>query len=241
MSLLLPAQPVPHSMNDGGHERHDDNPQNDQREVLLDRLNSSKEVAAPDEQQHPHDSTENVIEEEDRIRHVRNARDERNDRAEHREEAGEDDGFAAVLVIEAFGGSEILQAENFPVLFEHPPAEQSAQPVIARIAEDRCDAEEHREENRVETSARGERTGSEEQRIAGEERREDESRLAEDRGEEDDVGEESVLFDDGGQVDVQMQEEVNDVLDDGHCALLYGEDLKESKEYCSTVSSDVGV
>ena len=89
-------------------------------------------------------------------------------------------------------------------------------PVVDRVADDRRRGQAQDEPADLEGLQGGEGPRREEQGVAGQERHDDEARLDEDDHEEDGVGPEAVLLDDGAEVPVEVQGDVEDLLEEIH-------------------------
>ena len=139
--------------------------------------------------------------------HPSHSGDERRERAHDGDEAGEDDGLAAVFPVKCVRLVQMAPFENPGVwVGEEFSAEESADRVIAGVARDGRGEEDGGEQVCVHRCSGLRRDGArhEQQRVAGQERRDDQSGLAEDDGEEDGVSPQMVLLDDAEQVLVDM-------------------------------------
>ena len=89
-------------------------------------------------------------------------------------------------------------------------------PVVRRVAEDRREREEEEEHPDVQVSEGRERPGGEQEGVPGQERRHDEAGLAEDDHEQESVRPGAVIPHDVGEVPVEVQEDVDQLLQQVH-------------------------
>ena len=68
---------------------------------------------------------------------------------------------------------------------EDSRADEMTDPIVDRISEDGCGAEDDKQPERVKGFGRGERPGRKEQRVTGQERRDHQARFQEDDHKED--------------------------------------------------------
>jgi len=91
-----------------GKDRHDHDANRDEREVFLDHRDIAKHETGAHADRDPRDPACNVVEEERSRGHLRRAGDERQERADDRDKAGEDDRLAAVQLEELVGAPDML-------------------------------------------------------------------------------------------------------------------------------------
>ncbi len=92
-----------YDFDDGGHNRENDNHQDDEREIAFDDGEIAEEVAAEDKERNPEQAAYDVVGEELHISHFADASDKRCEGPDDWHEAGDDDGFCAVFFIETVG------------------------------------------------------------------------------------------------------------------------------------------
>src|SRR5581483_4307936 len=93
-------------------DREHDDDADDDVDVLVDvgdRL--PEQVAGPGQPRHPPDASEDVVEEEPAVLHPADAGDHRRERADDRDEPGEDDGLAPVALVELARADEVPPGE----------------------------------------------------------------------------------------------------------------------------------
>ena len=96
---------------------------------------------------------------------------ERGEGADDRDEAGDDDGLAAVLLEELVGVGQVLRLDQPEALgVEDRRPRKCPDPVVHRVAQDRGDDEQDEQPGRESEPCGGEGPGREEQRVAGQER-----------------------------------------------------------------------
>jgi len=101
--------------------------------VFLDRLPISEPVAAECEYAHPEGPAENVVDGELGVVHRAHAGHERGKRADDRDEAGDDDRHAAILLEESVGPIEIFLLQKAA---EGLGPDEVCDSVIDRVARD---------------------------------------------------------------------------------------------------------
>ncbi len=137
-------QSRPDRVDDARHERHEDDRDHQQLEVLLHERDVPEEVARGEEQRHPSEGAEDVEQREPRPVHPAHARHEGRERADEREEPRERDRLAAVPLEELVRLLDVLRLdEPAPLLrSDHSASELVADPVVHPVAENRRD-EQH--------------------------------------------------------------------------------------------------
>jgi hypothetical protein len=119
--------------------------------------------------------------------HRADAGHERRKGAEQWQETRNDQGLAAVLLVEGVRAvrapMRLKKRELFPVEDLRP--EIAADLVVEHVAKHRCDHQHGEQEADLHAAQRCQRTGHEQQRIAGQERRHHEAGFAEDDHEQD--------------------------------------------------------
>ena len=103
------------------------------------------------------------------VAHVRDARDERRESADHGHELGVDDGFAAVLLVERVGALQVLLLEEARIgPVEDGGTGAAAEQIAAPIAGQAGDDQQHDHDGEVQLPGARHHADGEEQRIAGE-------------------------------------------------------------------------
>ena len=159
--------------------------------------------------------------------HPAHAGHERGERAHDRHEPGEDDRLAPVPPVELLRPLQVLVLEEPLVDLEGPRPDPAADRVVHRVTEDRGDRENHEQGHEADVLRiqRRHRPGREQQRIAREKGRDHQAGLAEDDGEQHHVGPRSPGGDQGLEVLVHLQENVEKLLEGIHeQSLLRGSD-----------------
>ncbi|EHM55780.1 hypothetical protein HMPREF9080_00442 [Cardiobacterium valvarum F0432] len=134
------------------------------------------------------------------------------------DEAGDDDGFAAVFGIEGFGAVQIFAAEKARVgIGEEAVAEVFADGKVGGVSEDGSGDEQRHHQVNVHLAERGNAAGGEKQRIAGQDGGDDKAGLAEDDKEEDGVDERAVAGADLAEVTVDVQDKIKDGAECAAC------------------------
>jgi hypothetical protein len=183
-------------------------------EVVRDDRDAPEEVAPEEEAEHPEDAARDVEDGEARVRHPADACHEGRERADDRDEACQDDGLAAVPLVERLRAQEVLPVEPARRLARedlrtHPKADG----VVDRVAEHRGRAEDesHDRERQWRVRARSKGPDREEEGVTGEERRHDEPGLAEHYREEERVEPEAEVSRPLVEVAVEVEEDVDQV------------------------------
>ena len=138
--VLLFAQfsPLPHDLNDSGQQGDENNRHDQNLEVFLDERQVAKEVSGIAKQGHPEGPADHVVHHEIIVMHLAHARHERGERPDNRHEPGDDDGLAAIFLIELMRLFQMAPLEDLGVgIVEQPLPEEMADHVIAGIAENR--------------------------------------------------------------------------------------------------------
>src|SRR5688572_1480579 len=217
LGVLRRVATVPEVLEHARQDRHEDDAEDDQREVIADGGDVAEGPAGEEAHRHPEDRPDDGVRREAPVRHAADARHEGRERAHDRHEARNDDRLAAVLLVEGVRPVEVLALQEPPaLLLEDTRAHVLADGVVDGVAEDGGDREEHEEDAEIERADAGERARGEEERVAREDRRHHEARLAEDDDEEEQVRPRAVLLDHLLEVGVQVQEEVEELLDQVH-------------------------
>ena len=151
-----------------------------------------------------------VVEDELSIVHGADPGHKGDERANDGDEAGEDNGFAAMALVEPVRTIEVFLLEEANLARKGPRADVGSDPIVERIARNGGDRQEHEEDFHVHGPQPGESACGKQQRIAREEWSDHQARLAKDHGEEDQVGPSSISLDDLAQGPI----EVDDVLED---------------------------
>src|SRR6185503_6554940 len=99
--------------------RDQDDSDGNETEILFDERDGAGEVAEQTEAPDPQEPSGYVEREKARVAHAPDARDERRECAHDRHEPGEDDGLAAVHLVEALRPQEVLALQPSTVLGEH--------------------------------------------------------------------------------------------------------------------------
>ena len=135
----------------------------------------------------PDDAARHVVDGEPNIGHLTDARDERSEGADDRDESRKEDRLATVSPEEPLGPQQVLLIQQARGLArEDLRPEAVAGAVVDRVAEDRSNRQQDRYEGQVDRRVGPGREGTygEEQRVTGQERGDDEGGLAEDDEEE---------------------------------------------------------
>src|SRR5438128_798249 len=94
-SLRRPPTACKEELDHDGHERDDNDSEDDDWESLFDPGQAAEIIAAQQEQQDPNRTTRYVINGELSVGHLSNARDEGSKRADNRKKPSQEDRFAA--------------------------------------------------------------------------------------------------------------------------------------------------
>ena len=100
----------------GGDERDEDDGEDHQFEVLFHEGDVAEEVAQESEDRHPHDPAHHVIGDEFAVFHGPHPGHEGREGADDRDEAGQDNGLAAVLIVKFLGTVEVFFLEELDIL-----------------------------------------------------------------------------------------------------------------------------
>ena len=188
---MLLAQSRPDHLDAGREDRDHDDRDDHQVEVLLDDLQSREPPAREQEHEDPGHPAGHVVEGEAEVVHLADAGDERGECPDDRDEPREDDGEAAILLVEFVGAQQMLLVQEPGVLArEDVRPDVVADAVIDGVAQDRGDDQQQRGRPQVDRRAGMGRHGAdrEEERIARQDRRDHQPRLGEDDQEEHGVG-----------------------------------------------------
>jgi len=97
-ALLMPGSYRHHQCRQAGN---DDQRENDQGEIVFHPRDITEQVAGKRQRNDPEHPAGDVVGLEARMRHLCHPCNERRERAQYRQEAGDDDGFSAVTLVEA--------------------------------------------------------------------------------------------------------------------------------------------
>jgi hypothetical protein len=122
-----------------------------------------------------------------------------------RHEAREDDGLAAVALVELVRA---LQIRGIDPAAEKPQAGPAPDPIVGIVSAERSGDERGDDREKVHLPQRGQRPRDEEERIAREERRDHEAGLAEHDDEEESVHPHAVKLHELTQMDVEVNHEI---------------------------------
>jgi len=214
---------------------NDDDDRHD-AEVVLDDGDIAKEKAAPDEQRHPGDPADAIMELESPVTHAADSGNEWREGTHDRHVARQDDGLAAVAIEEFFRAPQVLDLQKAHVAAERTWPDGRADRVVGAVAENRGRRQQQPRVQRIQRAARihrRKRTHREQQRIARQERRHDQPRLGKDDQKQDCVDPGVESQDQLDQVAVEMEDEVDEVkaeVDDRlqqlHAAILDGASVR---------------
>ena len=140
------------------------------------------------------------------------SRHKRREGSDYRHKARQDNGFSAVTFIEAMGFIQIATTENLRVrITKQLLAEQSANGVVDRIADDgRDDHQQYHQVNiEIVRRQRRERARDEQQGIARQEWRHHQPGFAEQNQKQNGINPDAVLGNQFGKVHINMQDEIN--------------------------------
>ena len=198
-------------LDDHRQERHDDDAEGHQREVVLHHRHVAERVARARAHAHPQQRARHVEEHELLRRHLGRAGHKRHEGADDGDEAAGDDGHAAVLLEEGVRLGEVIAVQQpvhqagLVVGREHARAHEAPHRVVHRVAEDGRGDEQHRYHPDVERPGGRQRAGGEQQRIAGQEGRHDEARLGEDHDKQHAVHPQAVVGDERRQMHIKVE------------------------------------
>ena len=120
---------------DAGQDGDDDDGEHHQRQILAHHRQVAEEVTGQHEQPDPEQAAGEAEGQKAGIGHVSDAGHEWREGAQDRQEAGEQNGLAAVAVVEVAGTVEVLAIEQPRVgVAEHAWSEVVADPVIGVVA-----------------------------------------------------------------------------------------------------------
>ncbi len=212
---LLPAAQELHH---GGHHRDEDNGHEHDGEVVLDEGQIAEEIPAEGKQRRPQQAAKDVEADEVAVGHASHTGYEGGKGADDGDEARQEDGDAAVLLVESVGTIQVFFLEEARVFGEDARADGVADPVIGRIPGHGGQRDHHVQHEDIQGAAAqgGQRAGGEEQRVARQEGRHHEAGLHEDDEEDQPVDPRAELGDQHGQVLIQVQEQIDNVLDELH-------------------------
>ena len=100
---------MPDVLDNGRHDGDHDDRDDDQAEVVLHDGQVAEEVTGEHTDEHPRDPADDVVGEELRVRHRPDARHKRRKGPDNRHEARDDDGLAAVLLVERMRLPQVLR------------------------------------------------------------------------------------------------------------------------------------
>ena len=185
-------------------------------EMPLNEGNIPERVADAARKRHPQDSADDVVSEERRIFHVACSRNKRREGPDHRQITRDDNRLAAVTIVEfaRFIQVFLFQKPQIPLL--NLFAKRMADGVIQGIPKDRRPHEQRQKDRHAQHSARRKGTRDKQEGIAGEKGDDHEPRLAEDDQKENEIRRGSVVRVHGGEMHVQVQEEIDDTQVERH-------------------------
>src|SRR5439155_17591337 len=164
--------------NDGEDDHHDDN---DVHVVTDVRDHSTQQVARPCHAGHPSYAAGHIVEEEPVIFHLTDARDDRREGPDDRDESGDDDRLRAVARIERPRPIDVAGVEQERLRpREEPRAEARPDRVAHAVPGDRGDDEERVDPPDVERARRGDDSRRDQERVAGQEEADEQTRLGKD-------------------------------------------------------------
>ncbi len=145
-------------------------------------------------------------------RHLCDAGDEGNEGTDDRHEKGDHDGLAAVVQEKFMGLIQMASVEQPGSRPEDPRPDRASGFVVDHVAENHRDRKHHDRHGPGQMSRAGKRTGDEDQRVAGQKKRHHKAGLGEDDQEQQRIHPQAVGMRKSGQITVQMQEKIEDVL-----------------------------
>ena len=128
------------------------------------------------------------------------------------DEARDDDRLGAVSLVETMRAVEVLAVQEADALLaEDLWADAVADRVVHRVSRDRRHAQQEEHQAQVERAARRERPHREQEGVSRQDRRHHQSCLAEDDQEQDQVGPHPIILDDGAEVAVEVQDDIDEL------------------------------
>lgn len=202
----------------GGEHRDDDDPDDDDLEVALDVGEPAEEPARAAHEDDPGGGPADVEEGELAVVHRPHPGDERGEGAEDGQEPGEDDRLRAVLLEEGVGLVQVALLEDAGVVPEEPGADPRPHGIVEEAAEGGRRGQGGGDDPGVQDAPGRDRADGEEEGVPGQERGEDQPHLAEDDDAEEEVDPVAVVRAGGVQVPVEVQEDVEELVEEGHGA-----------------------
>lgn len=171
-------------MDSGRQHGEDNDAQDNGDEVAVDIRNEAAQVVAGQrDADPPGQAADDVIGNELGIGHAPHPGEYGGKRPDDRHEAGQDNGLAAVLLVELLGALEVMFMEEQRFLpLEDLPAHPVAEPIAHRVACDGGDKGDYTQRHDVKNALGGQETRREEQTIPGQEKADQEARFGKDNG-----------------------------------------------------------
>ena len=153
---------------------------------LLDQ--TAEKITGEQHTDDPEKPAENIVKQELAIRHLRSTRDNRGERADDGNKAGDNDSFAAVLFVKRMRLFNMLRIKNSRFLArEQRLAHFFAGQITDRVADDGGDEQRNHQNGEIHFSGGSEKSGDDEQGIAGQKKSDCQARFGENDQKERDV------------------------------------------------------
>jgi len=204
----------------GGDKRDEDDGEDHQLEVLFHEGNIAKEVAHEGEDRHPGNPAHHVIGDETAVLHGAHSGHKRCEGADDGDEAGQDNGLTAVLLVEFLGAVQVLFLEELDIPAESPLANKSADGVVNGISQHRGQGQQAKKVKGVQGAQGGEGAGREQQGISRQKGGDHQTGFYKDHKKQDAVSPGPVIGNYFIQMHVHVQDKIDQEFDDFHAASL---------------------
>ncbi len=200
------------------HQRQYDDAHQDRGEVLLDPGDIAEQVTGYRQRDHPDHCARDVVERETAVRHLRDAGHKRRQRAHDRNEAGDDDGLAAMPLEKFVGDPQVFRVRP-PILFalERLAPEPATHGEIDSIAGDGGDEHQHDHQRQAQTAGGCQRAGHEQEGVAGQEGHHHQAGLDEYDQKQEGVYPRAIILQEFQQMYVDVQNQTDKSFDHPEC------------------------
>ncbi|MPM36201.1 hypothetical protein SDC9_82796 [bioreactor metagenome] len=162
-------RPRAQDLEDHRQQRHEDDDDGDQVDVVGDQRDATEEEARGRHDADPQEAAQGVPADEVAVRVTDHAGDQRDVRPDDRDEPGQHQGAAAVLVEELFGAVQVLGLQHPGVVLEQATAEAAAEEVAHLVTEEGADERDTDQHPDVDAQRHVQQRGGEQQRVTRQE------------------------------------------------------------------------
>lgn len=218
--MLFPTlQSLPNHLHHGRKNRNNNNCKQQQFQVSLHKRQVAEEISRKAENPHPESRPRYIVQHKIKIVHLSHTRHKRGESTDDRDEPGQNNSLAAVLLEKFMSLVEVTLLEYFRIrVVEQSLSEKMPYHVIARIAQNRCGKNNQRQiaYPQRHVGQGSDSAGHEKKRIAGQERRYNKPRFTENDYEQNSIRPQMIILHKFYHVLVDMQDEIGYKLENIH-------------------------